>query len=85
MLFEIAWGTAGATALMSMRGELPGQSARAHGAANPFGNLYVHSQHCKAASEELSSIDRTVVRDLLVVLDGHCVGGRSSNSVLSCR
>jgi len=66
--------------MFGMRWELPGQSARAHGAANPCGNL----QRCQLRDNYDGKASRlTVVLDLLVVSDSHLVGCRLSSD--GCR
>lgn len=53
-----------------MRGELPGQSARGRGAANPCGNLW---ESVRRVMKELQVLYLTVVWDLLIVFD--CLKG----------
>lgn len=59
---------AGATALRGVRGDLPGRSERARGAANPCGNLPRVSMRRPRVSRESR---HTVVLNLLIVLDRH--------------
>jgi len=56
------------------RGDLPGQSALGHDVANPCGNLYkksVNSTTGQCACGYMGEL--TVVRDLLIVFNGHFV------------
>ena len=63
--------TTGATALSTAgaRGELPGRSARGHGVASPCGSLGGVSECLKGIWICELVFGRTVVLDLLVVLD----------------
>lgn len=69
--------TAGATALRGVRGDLPGRSARGHGAASPCGNLSTQSATQCTGGSDGGGPSHTVVLNLLIVLDRHVGGARS--------
>ena len=74
--------TTGAAALRVMRGDLPGRSARGHGAASPCGSL-----RCESAEIiHLRGVyGCTVVGQLLVVLERHLGGAAVCRCVLSSK
>lgn len=61
-----------------MRGELPGRSARGRDAANPCGNLRQCQRLLRCSKYPICGV-LTVVRDHLVVLDGHFCGVGSND------
>ena len=58
-----------------MRGELPDQSARAHGAASPCGNLELDQHRVRNIRTIMEITQRlTVMRNLIIVFDCLFVG-----------